>query len=335
MGCRASRSAGANEPPGQRQEEARWTDHYAIEGGRELAQRGTTASVRCTSRIDHRTYFLQFINEGDISRCSRCLRRLGKFGRAAEEQALAVAQMETKQSAYRRIVQDWGAHPSVVAGVPPTPHVWMGGAGPRSFWIVNELVPGSLDELCDRDREPRVQADIAAALFHRLVHCASRLHSVGVLHMDICPDNVRLRRPRDPTSAVLVDLGMCQPRTDHREDLLPGDELSETSIGHTAFMSLEQHMISVPHAADDIESIAYVALWVARAGQLPWDNAWPDLRVAAAKQQWIRQAITTTSLGAFENALARVACRCWRQGRLDGMALTLNSTLWPDLLRPA
>lgn len=320
MGTNTSTPAQPNEPaaPGAA---STWDEQYVIPKqahDSRVISRGIV-SIACTSRIDHRTYFVQYRPRRTRSRV---------FGNGAED-SLAQVQMTSKRDAYRRIVQEWGPHPSVVAGIPSRPHAWFGdhdvhGSHESHGWIVNEHVPGHIRDAMRCGCQTQAcacTAHVAHAylIFDRLAHCASRLHSIGILHMDICPDNIRLRHPGDLASAVLVDLGVCQPRTDHA-DLLPGDELPETRIGHTSYMSLAQHIIDVPHVADDIESIVYVSLWVARKGCLPWEENWQDHKVAAAKENWIRQAMTTTPVGAaeaLEKKLAQAACRCWQHGRIS------------------
>jgi hypothetical protein len=267
----------------------------------------------CRSRINGRTYFVQFRPQPRLhwsSRAFRAGRGLTPRGRARVDDDVGAMQIENKGVAYQRLVQMVGdTSLDFVAALPPKPHVFL---SLDARWIVTEHV--------DYELQPRGPGSTSTAdVFDRLVQCAQQLHRVGILHMDICPDNIRLRRKGDVKTATLVDLGMCQRRTDGPK-LLPGDpNVDETRIGHTHFMSIAQHRIDIPHVADDVESIAYVCLWHARGGTLPWQHLQDDLQVMRAKEAWLRETIQDQDAqhsSDIEFRLADVVRRAWRHGRL-------------------
>lgn len=161
-------------------------------------------------------------------------------------------QMLNKAIAYHTLSLAEAGIPTSVATVPSRsiPFTnWRGceHAPYNILWLVTEYVPFTLSSY---------QRHIdSMKLLDGLMKSCRDLHVAGFMHGDIAPDNVGVRRD---SSIVFIDLGLsCKIQIIKLGDA----ELHKTSQGHRQFMSVAQHEHSVYHPADDIESVAYVALW--------------------------------------------------------------------------
>ena len=141
-------------------------------------------------------------------------------------------------------------------------------------WLgtVMALVEG--EPLTRRVRTGGVTLDEAVALLAPVAAALDHLHSQGVVHRDVKPDNILVRADGTP---VVLDLGIAKVET---SDAMHTRAM--TSMGTSAWMAPEQaDAASVDGAADRyaLGLVAYALL----AGRLPWPDGLSEFRVVAMK----------------------------------------------------
>ncbi|KAL5639013.1 hypothetical protein ACGC1H_003402 [Rhizoctonia solani] len=134
-----------------------------------------------------------------------------------------------------------------------------------------QLLDKSLGDVVDADGPLPVGRvfDIADQLVAALEH----IHTRGLVHRDIKPDNILFRSP-DSRHVCLVDFGFAYPApspTQVTESYPPGISDVTTVFGTLPYASLNAHRGLKLTYRDDMESSAYTLLFLLR-GSLPWSH---------------------------------------------------------------
>ncbi|MDB5044309.1 MAG: serine/threonine protein kinase [Deinococcus sp.] len=112
-----------------------------------------------------------------------------------------------------------------------------------------------------------MSADEASAVAMGVLHATAHLHSRGVTHQDLKPENVLLMRgPVQAASVRVIDFGMSHART------LPLDIHSGTRMGTPHFMAPEQFKGVRGDPRSDLYSVA-VLMFDCLAGHPPYEDA--------------------------------------------------------------
>ncbi|CAE6456722.1 unnamed protein product [Rhizoctonia solani] len=120
---------------------------------------------------------------------------------------------------------------------------------------------------------------VVANLADQMMDALQHVHSHGLVHRDIKPDNIMLKN-RGSWELCLIDFGLTRPLSDSRvaTENTPSGTSSSTLerpayiFGTLPFASLNAHeRDSQLMFRDDLESLAYTLLWLLR-GDLPWSH---------------------------------------------------------------
>lgn len=146
-------------------------------------------------------------------------------------------------------------------------------------WYAMELVPGRPLEALIEDEVGPIPAQRAVPMFRALSAIVGTLHSAGVVHRDLKPDNVMVR---PDGQLVLIDFGIAKAP----EKIL--DTSTKGAFGSPFYMAPEQHY----RAADadpqsDIYSLG-MTLYQMLAGRLPFGPQDGLVDVFMAKQQGLQ-----------------------------------------------
>lgn len=142
------------------------------------------------------------------------------------------------------------------------------------LYLVTQVVPdGDLLQLVRREGTlaPAVALDVVGQVLDGL----SDAHGVGVVHRDVKPSNVLLRRREGRLEAVLCDFGIATS---------PGGDVTRTGalVGSFPYMAPERHQGEQADGAADVYSVGCV-LWQTFTGTAPYVGS--DVEVAMAHLQ--------------------------------------------------
>ena len=140
--------------------------------------------------------------------------------------------------------------------------------------LTMELLGANLEEL--RRRRPsktfsvKTVITIASQMVDRL-HC---IHAHNILHRDLKPANMAIGLGDKDSTVHLLDFGVgIKYRTSPTSAHIPYIE-GKKPTGNCLFMSLNTHFGAQSSRRDDLESLAYVLIYLLR-GELPWSKI-PD-----------------------------------------------------------
>ena len=140
----------------------------------------------------------------------------------------------------------------------------------QEFYLVQEYIPGHplSTELTvgARWREEKV-----VELLQEILEILIFIHSQGVIHRDIKPDNI-MRREID-SRLILIDFGAIKQV--RNQQMLHGQQTMTVAIGTPGYMPIEQAS-GAPRASSDIYALGKIGIQ-ALTGVNPWDLAEDDL----------------------------------------------------------
>jgi serine/threonine protein kinase len=161
--------------------------------------------------------------------------------------------------------------------------------------IVMELLDGpTLADVLQRDR---LSVEVATHVAFDVLRGLAAMHECGVIHRDVKPANIVLRRAADGTRrAVLVDLGVGRCVTDPSEEISVADRV----VGTFEYMAPEQ-VLSSHTASEGVDLYAVGAvLFRAVSGAHPF----PDKHGVDVIRAKLHEQIPTVSTGRSD-AVAR------------------------------
>ena len=100
---------------------------------------------------------------------------------------------------------------------------------------------------------------------NRLLSILNSIHSVGIVHRDIKPDNIMVD---SADNFIIIDFGLCAVYTN--TTYMP--YTMKGIMGTPNYISLGVHDLINPCMKDDTESLMYVLLYVWNGNTLPWMN---------------------------------------------------------------
>lgn len=115
-----------------------------------------------------------------------------------------------------------------------------------------------------------VRKEITRTIFKNVLRCIEKLHTVGIVHRDIKPQNICLGSQNSIDELKLIDLGLATSYIDdctgyHKSQFFE----KKRFIGTLPFASLNQHLGGSANRADDLESLCYTMMFVFKF-ELPW-----------------------------------------------------------------
>ena len=196
-------------------------------------------------------------------------------------------------------------------------------------YIVMEFIQGtSVKSLLDRTPFPAAEVAAVGAMIAFALH---NIHSQHVLHLDLKPSNVILRKDK----AVLIDFGLS--RHDQLPDLV--QEEAEGPVGTGAYISPEQVLCDRSDPRSDLFALGVIMYFLA-TGERPfgepqradnwrrrlWRDPVPPRGRNAAVPPWLQEAILRCLEIDPEARYATAAQLAFDLQHPDQIALTQRST---------
>ncbi|EAX94654.1 CK1 family protein kinase [Trichomonas vaginalis G3] len=110
-----------------------------------------------------------------------------------------------------------------------------------------------------------------ATLAYQMISRVQFLHSKGFIHQDIKPDNFVLGQGKDNNIIYLIDFGLSKRYIDVKTKSHIQYREGRSLTGTARYASLNTHLGIEQSRRDDIESIAYVLVYLLK-GKLPWQG---------------------------------------------------------------
>ena len=146
---------------------------------------------------------------------------------------------------------------------------WFAAEGDYNVLVMDLLGP-SIEELFDYCRR---QFDLKSVymIIEQMIQRLEYMHAMQYLHRDIKPENFVMGLGRRAHHVYVIDLGLAKrfwdPKQQKHIPFISGKQLTGTA----RYVSLATHLGHQQARKDDLESVAYVALYLAR-GSLPWQG---------------------------------------------------------------
>lgn len=163
--------------------------------------------------------------------------------------------------------------------------------------MMMQLLGDSLDKkFADYDS----QLDLGSVLKFGIdaIDGLSQIHRSGVIHRDIKPNNFMFGRSeeRDSTNLYIVDFGLSKLWRDPKTKEHISHKQGRSMIGTARYSSINIHLGIEPSRRDDLESLIYVMIYLAK-GRLPWQGL-PKRKKGSAVDE-IRDKKMTTSVASL------------------------------------
>lgn len=139
---------------------------------------------------------------------------------------------------------------------------------PKHYIMVMELLGKSLDDLME-EAESKLDIPtvfkIALALFVGI----EEIHKAGIIHRDIKPNNFMFGTDKKQDILHIMDFGLSKKWYERGKHI--AYKSGRSMIGTPRYASINVHMGIEPSRRDDMESIGYMLVYLAK-GTLPWQG---------------------------------------------------------------
>lgn len=155
------------------------------------------------------------------------------------------------------------------------PQVYYSGSEGEYNIMVMDLLGPSLEDLLNKTNR-RFSLKTVLLLIDQMISRIEYLHSRNFLHRDIKPDNFLMGAKKKSHKLYLVDFGLAKKYIGKDGRHIPYKE-NKNLTGTARYASINTHLGVEQARRDDLESIAYVVMYLLR-GSLPWMNLKPGAR---------------------------------------------------------
>jgi serine/threonine protein kinase len=194
---------------------------------------------------------------GDVYHC----RRDGK------EYAVKLERISSKRA---QLHHEWKLY-GALSGGPGIPKVyWYGTAGKYNV-LVMELLGSSIEDLFKRNNK-RFSLKTVLMLADQMIERLQFVHSKGILHRDVKPNNFLVGRGEDASQVYLVDFGLSKAYLDQKtREHVPYRDGRVGLTGTARYTSISNHLGIELSRRDDLEGLGYVLVRML-SGTLPWQG---------------------------------------------------------------
>ncbi|TFK78564.1 kinase-like protein, partial [Polyporus arcularius HHB13444] len=146
-------------------------------------------------------------------------------------------------------------------GHPSIPKVFAFGASQYYEYLAFQRLGEDLHSYFTNSAQPLSLGNVVS-IAYQMLDVLEHTHARGIIHCDIKPSNIMFD-VRSPCARIdLIDFGVCRTYKDPSTGQHRPDKPMQYRRGYTYF--------ATPSRRDDLESLAYVLIWLLRGGELPW-----------------------------------------------------------------
>lgn len=184
-----------------------------------------------------------------------------------EEVAIKLESIKTKPSQLRIEAEMY----KLLEGVTGFPSLkWYGVEGNFNVMVI-DLLSKSLEDIFSQQCGHMFSLKTVLMIADQMIERIQFLHSIGMIHRDIKPDNFMVGMGKNHNIIHLIDFGLSKryidPLTSSHIPYKDGKNLTGTA----RYSSINAHLGIEQSRRDDMESIGYVLIYLLK-GRLPWQG---------------------------------------------------------------
>jgi serine/threonine protein kinase len=191
-------------------------------------------------------------------------------GRGRNGEEVAVKLEKVSKTGTQQLAHEWKLYSSL-AGSPGVPQVYWFGTEGKYNALVMELLGSSLEDLfkrCDK----RFSSKTVLMLADQMIRLLQFVHSRGIVHRDIKPNNFLVGRGAKANQIYIVDFGLSKSYIDRKTGKHASYKDGRTGLTGTArYTSVSNHQGVDLARRDDLEGLGYVLVRMF-TGTLPWQG---------------------------------------------------------------
>jgi len=147
---------------------------------------------------------------------------------------------------------------------------WCGKDGKYNL-LVLDLLGETLEELLDATGEHKFSLQTALRVGEQLLKRLELVHSKGIVHRDIKPQNFLIGRGDSVNVVHIIDFGLSRRYKDEKTGKHVPYKDGKKPAGTPRFCSLNAHLGIEQSRRDDLEALGFLLMYM-KLGSLPWQG---------------------------------------------------------------